>query len=83
MIRPRDKKELKEIILDTIKSDGLKADLNFIDTSGITDMSHLFSYSKFNGDISRWNTGNVLDMEGMFRCSNFNGIMLTLILEHN
>ena len=41
-VRPKSKKELKKIILDTIKNEGYECNLNFIDTSRITDMSRLF-----------------------------------------
>ena len=44
-----------------------------IDTSLITDMSNLFSHSKFNGDISKWNTSKVTTMKSMFERSAFNG----------
>ena len=47
--------------------------LNWINTSEITNMSYIFADSNFNGDISKWDTGNVLTMEHMFRYSNFNG----------
>ena len=40
--QPKTKKELKEIILEIIEYDGNECDLNFIDTSLITDMSNLF-----------------------------------------
>ena len=33
----------------------------------------MFSYSSFNGDISKWNVSNVTNMRGMFFSSNFNG----------
>ena len=56
---PTTKEELKEIIKKTIKEKDNKCDLNFIDTSKITDMSFLFSpggggFNKFDGDISKW-----------------------------
>ena len=41
-------------------------DLSKLDTSEITDMSDLFTYSLFNGDISNWNTSNVTHMSYMF-----------------
>ena len=72
-VQPKTKDELKKIIEDTIKEQGFKCDLNFIDTSKITDMSFLFYDTKFNGDISKWNVSNVKDMEGMFCRSDFNG----------
>lgn len=75
-VQPRDVGELRIIILDTVKEKGLDCDLNFIDTSKITDMSLLFKRSElqgFNGDISKWNTSNVKNMECMFMNSYFNG----------
>ena len=70
---PKDNKELKRIIKDLIKERGDKADLNDIDTSEIIDMSRMFAYSKFNGDISKWDVSNVEDMNSMFYISNFKG----------
>ena len=70
---PKTKDELEYIINKRIKSEGNECDLNDIDTSNITDMSNLFAYSHFNGDISRWNVSNVTTMEYMFFCSKFNG----------
>ena len=72
-VQPKNKTELKEIVEKTIKEKGLDCDLNFIDTSKITDMSDLFAYAKFNGDISNWNVSNVESMENMFRFSKFQG----------
>ena len=72
-VQPKTKDELKKIIEYTIKEQGYNCDLNFIDTSKITDMSRLFCGSKFNGDISKWDVSNVKDMLAMFCGSTFNG----------
>ena len=70
---PKSKDELKDIILKRIKHEGNEVDLNDIDVSKITDMSNLFEYSEFNGDISKWDVSNVTDMYWMFGgCSKFN-----------
>ena len=37
-------------------------DLNYIDTTNVTDMNGLFFDTVFDGDISKWNTSNVRDM---------------------
>ena len=42
-VQPKTKKELKQIIEDTIKEKGNNCDLNFIDTSLITNMSYMFN----------------------------------------
>ena len=65
-VQPKNKNELKKIIEETIKEQGPRCDLNFIDTSLITDMSELFKDSIFNGDISKWNVSKVRNMSGMF-----------------
>ena len=70
---PKDKDELKELVLKLIKERGNEADLNDIDTSEITDMSRLFFSSNFNGDISEWDVSNVDTMGWMFRNSKFTG----------
>jgi len=87
MYHPKDKDELIKAIQDKIEKYGLGTkedllDLNDIDTSKVTDMSHLFNsldgklkdLSK-NGhfDISSWNISNVVNMENMFYHSEFNG----------
>ena len=72
-VTPKDKKELRLIVKDTIEKEGNRCDLNFIDTSKITDMNGLFANSKFNGDISKWDVSNVTDMGSMFMNSKFNG----------
>ena len=70
---PKTRDELKELIKKLIKERGNKADLNDIDTSEITDMSSMFTYSKFNGDISNWDVSKVEDMRYMFWDSSFTG----------
>ena len=70
---PETNKELKDIIKQRIKQEGNKVDLNDIDVSKITDMSHLFEETAFNGDISNWDVSNVTDMNSMFSwCKSFN-----------
>ena len=69
---PKTKDELEDIIKQRIESEGNECDLNDIDTSNITDMSNLFAYSRFNGDISKWDVSNVINMEDMFIISKFN-----------
>ena len=73
LVTPENKKELIKIINDTIEKEGPNCDLNFIDTSKITNMSTLFYSSKFNGDISKWNVSKVTFMDNMFAYSEFNG----------
>ena len=70
---PTTRIELKELVNKLIKERGNEADLNDIDTSEITDMSSMFTYSKFNGDISNWDVSKVEDMRYMFWDSSFTG----------
>ena len=70
---PKTREELKNLVLQRIKSEGNEIDLNDIDVSNVTDMSALFGLTGFNGDISHWDVSNVTDMGGMFYgCSKFN-----------
>ncbi len=71
--RPTTTSELKSLIKNEIKQNGSKCDLNFIDTSAITDMSYLFAKSDFDGDISQWDVSCVTDMSSMFSGSIFTG----------
>ena len=72
-VQPKTKEELYDIIVNTTKERGYNCDLNFIDTSLITDMSRLFMDYGFNGDISKWDVSNVKDMSNMLVGSYFNG----------
>jgi len=72
---PKDKDELMKLLDKLIKERGLEGDFNDIDTSKITDMSCLFTFSRsnFNGDISKWDVSNVTNMVSMFEKSEFTG----------
>lgn len=75
VIRPTSKEQLQSIIEQELERQGPDADLNFIDTSEITDMSYLFvNYNTIrNIKIDQWNTSNVRDMNCMFAfCLHFN-----------
>jgi surface protein len=66
-VRPTSYSELKVIIDKELKRQGLDADLNFIDTSEITDMSKLFDLLHIeNIKIDEWDVSNVTDMSFMF-----------------
>ena len=71
--QPKTKDELENIISERVQRDGFYCDLNDIDVSLITNMSGLFYYYDFNGDISKWNVSNVTNMTKMFYYSKFNG----------
>jgi surface protein len=82
--QPKTKEELRGIIIQRIEDDGHECNLNDIDVSKITDMSHLFDagswgfgnkiFKDFNSDISLWNVSNVTTMSYMFnKCEKFNG----------
>ncbi len=68
------KAALQAEIERAIKKHGNEADLNYIDTSQVTDMSNLFdNNATFNGDISKWDTSSVTTMYAMFyNASAFN-----------
>ena len=74
--RPTSKKELQAIIKQELERQGPDADLNFIDVSGIGNMSSLFynfSAQIQNIKIDQWDVSNVIDMNGMFyKCGSFN-----------
>lgn len=76
---PKDKEDLKKLVLDAIQDQGPGADLNFIDVSNITDLSWLFAGIEDLGevDVSRWDVSKCENMEGMFSRCNIENIDLS------
>ena len=63
IVKPTSKKELRSIIMDELNRQGPDADLNFIDTSEITDMFELFvDLDIQNIKIDQWDVSNVTSM---------------------
>ena len=65
-VQPKNKVQLKSLIDHAFKHNIY--DLNFIDTSKITDMSELFININHNFDVSKWDVSNVTNMSAMFYC---------------
>ena len=62
-VKPSTKGELRSIIEQELERQGPDADLNFIDTSLITDMSRLFTQLDVgNIQIDKWDVSNVESM---------------------
>ncbi len=49
-----------------------KYDLSNLDVSQIDDLSYVFRYSYYNGDLSKWNVSNCTILERTFSHSDFN-----------
>lgn len=75
MLNPKTRDELISLIGEELERQGPDADLNFIDTSLITDMSELFSgFNIENIKIDQWDVSNVDNMYRMFNlCTSYNG----------
>ena len=73
-VTPATKAALVAEIKRATRVHGNTVNLNYIDTSAITDMQWLFSNDRtdgykleaFNGDISKWDVSKVTDMSHMF-----------------
>ena len=68
------KEYLKSAITTVLKDSesGEGYDWNQWDVSKVTDMSHMFAKTQFNGDISKWDVAKVTNMDYMFE-TKFNG----------
>ena len=67
-VRPKSKQELVKIIKEFIDKNGKKANLNFIDTSLITDMSNIFSIPFCRFLMAIFQNGILLMLEICRRC---------------
>ncbi len=66
-VSPTTNAQLKTAVNTGISNWGDTADLNYIITTAVTDMSTVFkNNTTFNGDISLWDTTAVTDMNNMF-----------------
>lgn len=64
--KPKTREELIELVKMRMRNEGSDCDLNDIDTSLITDMSRIFAFSAFCGNVSKWDVSNVTNMTSMF-----------------
>ena len=65
--------ELYRVISEFLEQFGDNSNLNWINTSAVTEMPQLFFSSNFNGDISKWDVSNVTNMRETFYSSHFTG----------
>lgn len=75
-IKPTTVEGLRVIIRKEMDRQGVRADLNQVDVSGMTSMTNLFDTDDlryFNGDISGWDVSHVREMRSMFEGADFNG----------
>ena len=70
-VQPKNRIQLEQLIDYAFKHNIY--DLNFIDTSKITNMSNLFMNCEYDIDVSNWDVSNVTGMFFMFgHCKQFN-----------
>ena len=71
-VQPKNRIQLEQLIDYAFKHNIY--DLNFIDTSKITDMSNLFMNCEHDIDVSNWDVSNVINMVCTFyNCNMFTG----------
>ena len=83
---PKTKEELEKLIFDEIKINPLNPDLSGIDTSKMTDLSHIFeNFKKIETiDISNWNLTNVKTLSCIFSgCKNLKKAIMPLFIDNN
>jgi surface protein len=66
-------KEIRTLVKVSMEIFGDNCNLNWIDTSNITNIHNVFSFTKFNGDISKWNVSNITNMSMVFSNTEFSG----------
>ena len=66
MEKVKDNEHLRELLKSEIAEHGTSADLNHLDVRNVTNMSNLFQYSDFQGDVSKWKMENVEKREVCF-----------------
>ena len=54
--------EIHKLVKNCLKFFQDNCNLNWIDTSEVTDMHDLFLETEFNGDVSNWDVSNVTNM---------------------
>lgn len=85
-VYPASNEDIHDLISAAIHEMGEHCNLNWIDTSRVTNMAYLFVprdveyeddeegyISRFCGDVSKWDVSNVTTFEGIFENSCFNG----------
>jgi hypothetical protein len=67
--------DIQKLIKNTKgKKDYYELNLNWMDVSNLESLSSVFSISRFNGDISKWDVSNCKDFTSMFGSNAyFNG----------
>ena len=71
-VQPKNRIQLEQLIDYAFKHNIY--DLNFIDTSEITDMFNLFMNCEYDIDVSNWDVSNVINMGCTFyNCNMFTG----------
>ena len=73
--RPSNNQGLKNLVRETIRTQGPECDLNHILVDRLMNFSEVFAESAFNGDLSRWNidAANKGSMIEMFDGCAFSG----------
>ncbi len=71
--RPSNNQGLKNLVRETIRTQGPECDLNHILVDRLMNFSEVFKDTSFNGNISQWDTQCMVQAVGMFENCPFNG----------